>query len=81
MGFIMHKLSIKIAYWFVVAFGLVTFDENRQCLGIDNNWGLLSFEQSWSNETVHSVSMDSYIKKKSSEVVGGNSVSFCFMMI
>ena len=37
MGFIMHKLSIKLAYWFVVAFVLGTFDENWQCLGIDNN--------------------------------------------
>ena len=46
MGFIMHKLSIKIAYWFVVAFVLGNFDENRQCLGIDNSLGLLSFERS-----------------------------------
>ena len=45
MGFIMYILFIKIAYLFVVAFVLSNFDENRQCLGIDNR-GLLSFEQS-----------------------------------
>ena len=46
MGFIMYKLPIKIAYRFVVAFILSNFDENRQCLGLDNYWGLFSFEQS-----------------------------------
>ena len=45
MGFIMYKLSVKIAYWFVVAFVFSNFDENQQCLGIDNNRGLLNFEQ------------------------------------
>ena len=42
----MYKLSIKIAYWFVVGFVLSNFDENWQCLGLDNNESLLSFEQS-----------------------------------
>ena len=37
MGFIMYKLSIKIAYWFVVAFVLSNLDENRQYLVLDNN--------------------------------------------
>ena len=42
----MHKLSIHTAYRVVVVFVLEIFDENRQCLGFDNNPGLLSFEQS-----------------------------------
>ena len=46
MGFVMAKLSTKIAYWFVVAFVLGNFDENRQFWGFNNNPGLLSFEQS-----------------------------------
>ena len=47
MGFIMYKLSMKIAYWFVIAFVLSTFNENQQFWGLDNNWGLLSFKQSY----------------------------------
>ena len=42
----MYKLSVRIAYWLVVAFVLSNFDENQQCLDIDNHRGLLSFEQS-----------------------------------
>ena len=41
----MHKLSMKIAYGFLVAFVLSNFDENQQYLDLDNNQGLLRFEQ------------------------------------
>ena len=47
MGFIMYNLSIKVAYWFFVAFVLSSCDENWQCLGLDNdnNRGLLSLNK------------------------------------
>ena len=45
----------------MVALVLSNFDENRQCLGLDNNRGLLSFEQSESNETLHGACMVSYL--------------------
>ena len=44
MGSTMYKLSKKIVYWFVVVIVLSNFDENQQCLGLENNWGLHSFE-------------------------------------
>ena len=46
MGFIMYKLSIKIAYWLVVVFVLSNVDENLSRLFLIFNPGLLSFEQS-----------------------------------
>ena len=45
----------------MVAFVWSNFDENRHCLGLDNNRGLLSFEQSWSNESLRGACIDSYL--------------------
>ena len=46
MGFIVYKLSMKIAYWLLVVFVLSNNDENLSRLLLIFNPGLLSFEQS-----------------------------------
>ena len=58
----------------MVAFDLSNVGENRQCLCTDNNPGLLSFQQSQSNETLQSACI--VIKILSG--FGGNTVCFCF---
>ena len=64
----------------MVAFVLSNFDESRQCLGLDNNRSLLSFEQSESNETLHGACMDSYFLSLL-QGFGSDTVCFCFMML
>ena len=62
----------------MVAFVLSNFDENQQYLDLDNNQGLLQFEQRAMKLCMVLVWIVILIV---SEGFGSNTVCFCFMML